>query len=166
MPPHQSRSEPRRTRLPAFEPPLTEADAFRVQDEVTEAFTTALREGRCRPQSRRGSSLPQHAAVLEPLAGPWNVEALFVLYLEGPSRFSALKRALGGISSRVLTDKLRHLADAGLVEREATGRAVAYRLSADGEVVARHLHPIVFYLRNRAALRRPAKPPPPGKGAA
>jgi DNA-binding HxlR family transcriptional regulator len=95
-------------------------------------------------------------SVFAPLVGPWNLELLFLLYVEGPQRFSALKRTLAGVSSRVLTDKARHLEREGLATRRAEGRAVTYALTERGATVARHLHPIVFYLRNEAALARPA----------
>lgn len=73
--------------------------------------------------------------------------------MEGPLRFSGVKRGLGQVSSRVLTDKLRHLAAHDLVRREeAETGEVTYFLTKTGEVVARHLHPVVFYLRNRESL--------------
>lgn len=137
---HQGDSERWRT--------MTDLAAFREHDRATEEFTTALREGRCRRTTRFTRELGSTVGVLKPLAGPWNVEILFLLYMHGPTRFLALKRALEGISSRVLTDKLRALVEDGFVARREEARAVTYALSARGQVVARHLHPIVFYLRN------------------
>lgn len=160
MPRHERGGERRRTdarpRAPDprrhFPPTLTDLEAFLRHDAYTRAFTDALREGRCRRTGRFESDLGETVGVLSPLVGPWNLELLFLLYVGGPARFSALKRSLGGVSSRVLTDKVRHLEAEGLLSRREEGRAVVYGLTARGETVARHLHPLVFFLRNEAAL--------------
>jgi DNA-binding HxlR family transcriptional regulator len=117
---------------------------------VTRAFSEALREGRCRPARRFARDVGSAATLLSPLAAAWNLEILFLLYIEGPSRFSDLKRALSGVSSRVLTDKLRALEQEGLLARGSP----TYRVTPRGEVVARHLHPIVYYLRHAPATSR------------
>jgi DNA-binding HxlR family transcriptional regulator len=127
---------------------VTDVEAFLMHDRATAAFTEALRDGRCRKTARFSRDIGETVGVLGPLVGPWNLEALFVLYMEGPRRFSAVKRALPGVSSRVLTDKLRHLERHALVARTVEGAAVTYALTLRGEIVARHLHPIVFFLRN------------------
>lgn len=137
---------------------MTELAAFREHDRITDGFTTALREGRCRRTTRFSRDVGSTVGVLKPLAGPWNFEILFVLYMHGPVRFLALRRTLGSVSSRVLTDKLRALAAEGFVERREQGRAVAYALSRRGATVARHLHPVVFYLRNAPSIEAPRTP--------
>ena len=129
---------------------MTDVAAFREHDRITASFTTALKEGRCRRTTRFTHDLGRTVAVLRPLTGPWNAEILFLLYMRGPTRFLALRRTLGSVSSRVLTDKLRGLVAEGLVARTQVGRAVEYALSPKGETVARHLHPVVFYLHNLA----------------
>lgn len=150
MPSHEGGSERRRTA--AFPPTMTELEAFRRHDGLTRDFSDALREGRCRRSDRYTTHLGSTMGLLAPLVGSWNLEILFALYVHGPQRFGALKRILGGVSSRVLTDKLRALEGNGLVSRHEEAPAVLYRLMPHGEVVARHLHPIVFYLRNQPAL--------------
>lgn len=147
-------AEGERGRTDAVLPPSpADLDAFRRHHAATVAFTDALREERCRRTGRFDAGVGETVDVLRPLVGPWNLELLFLLYVGGPQRFSALKRTLGGVSSRVLTDKVRHLADEGLLARRSEGRAVTYALTPRGETVARHLHPIVFYLRNADSLR-------------
>lgn len=154
---HQARGERARTDpLGGFPPTLTDLEAFRAHHERTVDFTDALREGRCRRTDHFDATLAETMSVLRPLVGPWNLEVLFLLYMGGPQRFNALKRTLAGVSSRVLTDKVRHLEREGLLARRSEGRAVTYALTTRGETVARHLHPIVFYLRNADALGRPA----------
>ncbi|WP_017201895.1 winged helix-turn-helix transcriptional regulator [Microbacterium algeriense] len=54
----------------------------------------------------------------------------------GPSSFVALRRAVGGISDTVLSDRLAELADAGLVARTVDAGppvAVSYALTSSGE---------------------------------
>lgn len=72
--------------------------------------------------------------VLDRLGDAWSV--LVVLHLgAGPMRFNALKRAIGGISQRMLTVTLRGLERDGLVTRTVvptTPPQVDYRLTRLG----------------------------------
>lgn len=54
--------------------------------------------------------------VLEQIANKWSVLILTVVCTE-PSRFNALKRRLGGITHKALTEALRRLERNGLVAR-------------------------------------------------
>lgn len=56
--------------------------------------------------------------LLEVLARPWTMHILWTLSTNGPTRFGALRRQVGGISSRVLTERLRGLEKQGIVYRE------------------------------------------------
>ena len=56
--------------------------------------------------------------LLELLARPWTMHILWMLSTNGPTRFGALRRQIGGISSRVLTQRLRTLEQKGFVFRE------------------------------------------------
>ena len=56
-------------------------------------------------------------AVLRLLMGPWTTYILYVLRTQGPRRFGELKREVGGISAKVLTERLRMLEEARLVDR-------------------------------------------------
>ena len=61
---------------------------------------------------------------------------LLVLLLQGPARFSALAGAVPGLSRRVMTERLRELQEARLVERIVEpGPPITstYRLTAEGE---------------------------------
>ncbi|OIQ74122.1 HTH-type transcriptional activator HxlR [mine drainage metagenome] len=57
-------------------------------------------------------------ALLRLLMGPWTTYLLWVLRQQGPQRFGVLKRAIPGISSRVLTERLRLLEEAGVIHRD------------------------------------------------
>nr|WP_223206415.1 helix-turn-helix domain-containing protein [Streptomyces xanthii] len=58
--------------------------------------------------------------------------------MEGPVHFSDLRRAIPGISERMLSDRLTELGGAGLVVREVDAGPplrVAYRLTEAGEAL-------------------------------
>lgn len=55
--------------------------------------------------------------LLELLARPWTLHILWALGTDGPSRFGVLRRRVGGISSRVLAERLRGLEQKGFVYR-------------------------------------------------
>ena len=62
------------------------------------------------------------AKLLRILSSPWTMLLLHRLHIEGPHRFGALRRRLGGISTKTLTERLRMLEAEGWVSRhyEAT----------------------------------------------
>ena len=55
--------------------------------------------------------------MLGVLAGPWTIYLIWVLSNEGPMRFGALRRRIEGISTKVLTERLRLLEAEGFVTR-------------------------------------------------
>lgn len=55
-------------------------------------------------------------AMLDLLANKWSALAIGALE-DGPQRFGAVQRLLQGVSPKVLTQTLRRLEDAGLVDR-------------------------------------------------
>lgn len=58
------------------------------------------------------------ARLLGILASPWTMLLLHRLHVEGPHRFGALKRRLGAISTKTLTERLRMLEAEGWVTRD------------------------------------------------
>lgn len=52
------------------------------------------------------------------LASPWTMILLHRLHVEGPKRFGELKRRLGKISTKTLTERLRMLEAEGWVNRD------------------------------------------------
>jgi DNA-binding HxlR family transcriptional regulator len=88
--------------------------------------------------------MPAHATlvdceldgVLKLVASRWTPHVLWVLLTNGPTRFGALRRAIPGISTRVLTERLRSLEAAGFVHRHYVATIppeVTYSLTARGE---------------------------------
>jgi DNA-binding HxlR family transcriptional regulator len=62
------------------------------------------------------------AKLLRVLSSPWTMLLLHRLHTEGPMRFGELKRRLGAISTKTLTERLRMLEAEGWLHRhyEAT----------------------------------------------
>jgi DNA-binding HxlR family transcriptional regulator len=71
---------------------------------------------------RRSTQLPPRCPkptheLLQLLTRPWTMHILWVL-ASGPTRFGALRRQIEGISSRLLTERLRDLEDKGFIYRD------------------------------------------------
>jgi DNA-binding HxlR family transcriptional regulator len=70
--------------------------------------------------------MPRHAlesscpveAMFRFLMGPWTMYILWTLRHEGPLRFGVLKDRLAGVSSKVLTDRLRLLERREIIFRD------------------------------------------------
>lgn len=55
--------------------------------------------------------------LLSILSSPWTLLLLHQLHMEGPTRFGALRRGLGAISTKTLTERLRLLEAEGMISR-------------------------------------------------
>ena len=70
---------------------------------------------------RRFAKTPSPCAIgglLELLTRPWTLHILWALSTNGPMRFGVLRKNVEGISSRVLTERLRTLEETGFVYRD------------------------------------------------
>jgi DNA-binding HxlR family transcriptional regulator len=70
--------------------------------------------------TRRSAQNPSPCAIgglLELLTRPWTMHILWYLSHNGPMRFGVLRQQVAGISSRVLTERLRMLEATGFVFR-------------------------------------------------
>lgn len=68
------------------------------------------------------------------LGGKWKGSIIWHLK-DGPMRFNALSRELGGASKKMIAERLKELEDVGLVRREVMATkpvAVAYELTPFG----------------------------------
>ncbi|HEY8328604.1 MAG TPA: helix-turn-helix domain-containing protein [Rhodanobacter sp.] len=73
--------------------------------------------------------------VLRVLRGRWATHILTVIASHESIHFNVLKRAIPGVSAKVLTEQLRYLEAAGVLERHATGNSrqeVSYAYTARG----------------------------------
>ena len=89
---------------------------------------------RTRPNPVAGCPL---TAAFAAIGGKWKLIIIYWL-AESPKHFAALRKAMPGISQKVLTQQLRELMSDGLVNREAKGAVpapVVYSLSDYGRSV-------------------------------
>lgn len=99
-------------------------------------------------------------SVLSKVTGKWQI--IIVLALEDqPLRFSELKRKIGDVTQRVLTENLRGLQRDGYLTRSVFPGppvAVSYELTDLGRELVTLLKPIVFWadenMQNVKAARR------------
>ena len=74
-------------------------------------------------------------SLLKVMMGPWTTYILWLLHSEGQLRFGELKAKMPGVSSKVLTERLRMLEGAGLIDRDykpTIPPSVSYSLTARG----------------------------------
>jgi DNA-binding HxlR family transcriptional regulator len=103
--------------------------------------------------------------ALDRISSKWT--ALVIGLLDGqPRRFNELRRAIGGISHKVLTETLRHLEDDGLVRRtllNARPLEVEYRLTPLGQSLSAPLAAVRIWaeqhIEELLAARRRAESP-------
>jgi len=111
--------------------------------------------------SKTGSPTCPMDAILRLLMGPWTTYILYVLQDQGPQRFGVLRRAVPGISTRMLTERLRMLESAGVIWREQTQTippAVTYGMTKRGEelgVILDNLGEIAQRWQAEGAFARP-----------
>ena len=99
------------------------------------------------PAVTRCDAALSHA--FEVLGKRWNGMILGSL-IEAPAGFSEIRRALGGISDSVLSDRLSELTGAGLVIREVEPGppvSVSYRLSEGGVALVPVLNDLMVWAR-------------------
>jgi len=91
----------------------------------------------------------------------WSIELLTVLYTFNPIGFEGLRKSLKGISSRVLSKKLKMLEDMGLIERGVLNTRppkVRYALTEKGSTISTLGEPVLLYLRFKEGLFLPGEP--------
>ncbi|RBY88568.1 helix-turn-helix domain-containing protein [Blastococcus sp. TF02A-26] len=92
----------------------------------------------------------------------WNGLIIGVL-TRGPAGFSGLRRAVGGISDSVLSDRLTELAAAGLVRRDVDPGppvAVTYALTEAGAALLPVLDQLTAWARENLPVQRCAEQDP------
>jgi DNA-binding HxlR family transcriptional regulator len=75
--------------------------------------------------------------TLEVIGGRWKVPILWHLF-QGTHRFSELRRALDGVTQKMLTQQLRELEGQGIVSRKVYPQVppkVEYSLTLDGKTL-------------------------------
>lgn len=88
--------------------------------------------------------------VLQHLTSRWGVLVMVAL-ATGPHRFAQLRRAVGGVSERMLSQTLKELEGDGMVRRTALDVVpphVDYALTPLGRQAAAHLIPMVRWIED------------------
>ncbi len=105
---------------------------------------------RCLSLSDIKDELSRLSPYLRVVFSRWVPEIIYALYIRGRLSFNEMKRAFG-VSSRVLTDKLRALEDLGLIRKEVDASVrpirVYYELTRLGREVGVALVPILTILK-------------------
>lgn len=97
--------------------------------------------------------------ILRAIAGRWKTHVLYLLGEDGPARFMVLQRRLAPVSPKVLSSRLKELAQDGLIWREQEQTIppkVTYGLTEQG-------HAVHAILKSFDALGRRFPVPPPAR---
>jgi DNA-binding HxlR family transcriptional regulator len=121
---------------------------------IKKALSGNDEQRRVRPNAVEGCPL---TAALAAIGGKWKLIIVYWL-AESPKHFAAIRKAMPGISQKVLTQQLRELMNDGIVNREPKGAVpapVEYSLSDYGRSVL----PLVENVRlwGRSHLNRTSK---------
>jgi len=121
---------------------------------IKKALSGNNEQRRVRPNAVEGCPL---TAALAAIGGKWKLIIVYWL-AESPKHFAAIRKAMPGISQKVLTQQLRELINDGIVNREPKGAVpapVEYSLSDYG----RSVPPLVENVRSwgKSHLNRTSK---------
>jgi DNA-binding HxlR family transcriptional regulator len=100
-------------------------------------------------------SVRKNVGVTKAIFGKWGIEILVAIYTLKALRFEELRKILRPISSRVLSEKVKLLEDAGLVNRSILDThppRAQYSLTEKGLTVATLGEPVLLYLRLKEGL--------------
>ncbi|MFD5467965.1 winged helix-turn-helix transcriptional regulator [Kitasatospora sp. NPDC127059] len=101
---------------------------------------------------RQGPYICGIDAALDVVSGKWKGLILWELDTRGVRRFAELRRALPGVSEKMLTQHLRELEADGLVHREVYAEVpprVEYSLTEHGHTLNQALRPLGVWGRER-----------------
>ena len=129
---------------------------FQRQEEASTEFTKEM----MRLISISSGITPQAAAkvnlrLAKTVFSKWSIEILTVLYGSRFASYGELKKALHGVSSRVLSEKLKRLEQGGLVSRSVVDSRpprTQYSLTDDGVMVAKLGEPVFLFLGYKEGL--------------
>ena len=126
--------------------------------EVASTFAREVSEAEALSHRRAPSSVRSNVGITEKVFSKWSIEIITSIYSMKSLGFGELKRLLDGISSRVLSKKLKDLEALGFIEREVIESRppkVRYTLSRRGVVLARLGEPVILYLRESVRTHGP-----------
>lgn len=121
--------------------------------------------------SRSGPYLCGIDAALDVVSGKWKGLVLWELHDRGTRRFAELRRALPGVSEKMLTQHLRQMEEDGLIRRKVYAEVpprVEYSLTDEGASLNEALQPLGRWGRRRLEREGPTineNPPPASTGS-
>jgi DNA-binding HxlR family transcriptional regulator len=83
--------------------------------------------------------------LLNQLSGTWTTYILWFLHKDGALRFGELRRKIGSISTKVLTERLRMMESMGIIDRHyepTIPPQVTYSLTDRGKELTKALTPL------------------------
>ncbi|MDG7008713.1 MAG: helix-turn-helix transcriptional regulator [Nitrososphaerota archaeon] len=128
---------------------LLEAE-FQEFAEAATAFVKRASEDGAVSYRGEPRSVKDNVSLTKKVFSKWSVELILAIYSLRTAGFGDLKRLLHGITSQVLSKKLRDLEELGFVQREviqSRPAKVRYSLSKKGELLAQIGEPVILYLR-------------------
>ncbi len=105
-----------------------------------------------RMPGRRGPYICGIDAALDVVSGKWKGLVLWELHAHGPRRFADLRRALPGVSEKMLTQHLRQMEEDDLIHRRVYAEVppkVEYSLTEAGAALNEALRPLGDWGRER-----------------
>lgn len=108
---------------------------------------------------RRGPYICGLDAAMDVVSGKWKSLILWELDMHGTRRFGELRRALPGVSEKMLIQHLREMEEDGLVHREVYREVpprVEYSLTRHGRSLIEALRPLGAWGRERCERLRAA----------
>ncbi|MET8566676.1 helix-turn-helix domain-containing protein [Streptomyces sp. NPDC004783] len=102
--------------------------------------------------SRNGPYICGIDAALDVVSGKWKGLVLWELEAHGIRRFAELRRALPGVSEKMLTQHLRQMEEDGLIHRRVYAEVpprVEYSLTESGAALNEALRPLGEWGRER-----------------
>jgi DNA-binding HxlR family transcriptional regulator len=104
--------------------------------------------------------------ILDVIAKKWALLIIAILGNEGEKGFNELKKELGCISPKPLSDTLKNLEKIGLVDKKVLKTSpptVKYSLTSDGRELREHLIPMLVWVSERGGEEKPGCPIKTGK---
>jgi DNA-binding HxlR family transcriptional regulator len=92
---------------------------------------------------------PSDLDLVKTVLGKWSIHIIAILYTQERVGFAELRKRLKGISSRVLSQKLKEMEDHGLIRRTVLlGRPpqVRYELRSKGRMLAKLGRPVMLFI--------------------
>src|SRR2546425_9214206 len=132
--------------------------AKELQDFAIEAaeFSRRVSDRNLYSESGRSRLAESNLEIARTIFGKWCIEIFVILYNLGPVGFEDLRRRLGGISPRVLSQKLRTMESERLVRRariDSRPSGLRYSLTEKGGTGSRRVTPLfpIFNFYNQPA---------------